>query len=590
MLPAAKTRARSFWYGPLSIPAWAWAAAIAGCLLSGRSLSGGLLLDDLWHRLALTGTLPAFRRPPWALYDFVGRSPQISADLVRLGSVTWWAPPDLRVRFLRPLPSLLLTGEAALFGERIWPCHLHSLLWFGALVLVAARVFRRVLPSGSAPWATLLYAVASVHVEPAGWLSARHALMTALFGLLCLDSHVRLRQENWEPGRWWSLGWLALGLASGESAVATLGYVMAYEALEASDPWPRRLRAAAPLSLLIMGYAGLHAALGYGAHGSGLYAGSVGAYMRNLGWRLPALWMELVLALPAELSAASPTTQRMVGLSGLAAATLFALIAWAAWARLRRESRRTWRWLTVGALLAALPGAAGETSGRVLTLSAFGIAGALATVALAWRELGPRRSLARVGVVVLLFPALLVGPVMRLLRAEDMHDLAQQTWEVALDPQLDRICPDASDGLLVAAADPAVVAFAPSARFMARGLHPFRSFHVVSMAPQDHRLTDVVTNGFDLHVVGPRGHNLWEFLQREAPWHAGEIDSTPLMTVQVVDTVSTGPVHLRVRLQRPLDAPDLCLLQWQDGHLRRLPPLHPGDTLNLPHEPGPMGL
>jgi len=61
----------------------------------------------------------------------------------------WWAAPDLRIHFLRPLTGLAFAADDRLFGDDPLGYHVVSLAWYAALLLAAAALFRRLLPAAA---------------------------------------------------------------------------------------------------------------------------------------------------------------------------------------------------------------------------------------------------------------------------------------------------------------------------------------------------------------------------------------------------------------------------------------------------------
>ena len=69
------------------------------------ALRSPYLLDDYLHQSMVDGTFPG-HRGPFNLYDFVNDTDR--AVMLERGILPWWADPELKVRFFRPLSSLLL--------------------------------------------------------------------------------------------------------------------------------------------------------------------------------------------------------------------------------------------------------------------------------------------------------------------------------------------------------------------------------------------------------------------------------------------------------------------------------------------------
>src|SRR5258708_37742746 len=104
----------------------------------------------------IEGSCP-IHRGPFNLYDFIDEAER--PVLIDSGMLPWWAHPELRIRFLRPLPSALRWTEQRLFGRSPAPPHLHSFLWWVAAVLAAHRLFGRLPSARAALMATAIFAL-----------------------------------------------------------------------------------------------------------------------------------------------------------------------------------------------------------------------------------------------------------------------------------------------------------------------------------------------------------------------------------------------------------------------------------------------
>ncbi|HZN94806.1 MAG TPA: hypothetical protein VFB81_18955, partial [Myxococcales bacterium] len=84
-----------------------------------------------------------------------------------VGAYPWWTNPEIRIRLFRPLPSLLLQTEHALFGRRALGYHLVTLAVFAAMLLAANRLLRTALPPALAGIAFAVFAWNDMQGQPA---------------------------------------------------------------------------------------------------------------------------------------------------------------------------------------------------------------------------------------------------------------------------------------------------------------------------------------------------------------------------------------------------------------------------------------
>lgn len=153
-----------------------FAAAVA---VYANSLDGGFHFDD-WHALEQNPYIRSLANVP-----------------------RFFADPDTTTvlhenKDLRPVLLTTFALNHALSGAATWSWHLTNVLLHGLVVLLVFRIARDHLWLGEhrvalAAAAALLVAVHPLNTEPVNYLSARSALLAALFYLAAFDSAVRGR-------------------------------------------------------------------------------------------------------------------------------------------------------------------------------------------------------------------------------------------------------------------------------------------------------------------------------------------------------------------------------------------------------------
>ncbi|NTX66293.1 hypothetical protein HUA74_37115 [Myxococcus sp. CA051A] len=566
-----------------------------GILVSLPSLRVGLLLDDLVHRLALSGQVASLGDwGPLTLYEFVGGPRTDPARLRESGLLPWWASDSLSVRFFRPLPSALLTADAWLFDDAPFPAHLHSLAWFLALVTLVGWLHRRLLPPSLAALATVLYAVAAAHLFPVAWLAARHPLVSALLGLLALAAHLRSREEGWKPGRVLAPLALVAALFSGEAALGAVGLIGAYEVFGRREGWRQCARRLMPYALLVTAYLFFYASQGYGARGSGGYLdpiGAPGAFLATLLQRVCILVGELVVATPSDAASGTPELHSGFAAWGALATVGALLMLRALQSRLSEQERGTLRWLLPGGLAATIPGAAGIIGGRVLMVPLLAGSALVAVLILrgwaAAREATlPRRHqlLLRSAVVVLVLGHGVLGPLFRVGLGVALGRIAEAQWRIAREAP-----PCAGTMVMVAAADPSISLYVPAAMLL-QGRAP-RLYRLLSAAPHDHVLERTSPEAFDLVVSGtPRHPGFWELVNRDTPPPSGTKLRLGDLNVTVLESNEGGFTRVHFDFGKALESTELCFVTWSGDGLRALTLPPPGEHLALPYSRGPAGL
>ena len=261
------------------------AVAVVAVALVLPSLSAGLLVDDYHHRLLFTGSDSPARLldSPMDLFAFFDGDPERLQQLKDLGMIPWWTGNGVKAAFWRPLSSLTHWLDYLLWPDTPALMHAQSILWYGLLVLVLARFYRRVAPTAAcAAIAALLFAFDDAHGTPVGFLANRNALIAATFGVLALTAHNRYRQNDSRPALVWAILLLAASLLSAEAGIATMAYLISYALFIDRGPWKRRFHSMLPYIALVVLWRLLWNGLGYGIENIGLYVDPLGEPGRYL--------------------------------------------------------------------------------------------------------------------------------------------------------------------------------------------------------------------------------------------------------------------------------------------------------------------
>jgi len=352
---------------------------LVGVILTLPSLAGGLLLDDLLHRAKARGL---FGHDLWSrldLFTFIPGDRARQVPLRESGFLPWFAAPDLKLAFLRPVCALLHLFDYTVLDGAPWAMHAESVALYAVSIALAAALYRRLLPPAVAILAALLFAIDDAHGLPVAWLANRNALIGTSFGLLAVMAHHRWRREGWKPGAW--LGPLAFGTAllSAELGLGTLAYLVAYAV--ALDPSPRAKRAwaLAPYFAVVIAWQMVYRRLGYGAHATGLYidpGADIVEFLRAAPGHAAALFIGQLALPPADVYGFAPGWAQ--ALTVVAAIVLAALTGWVLTPRLRADP--VTRFLALGMLLSIAPVLASFPSDRTLFFAGVGGSGLVAQV------------------------------------------------------------------------------------------------------------------------------------------------------------------------------------------------------------------
>lgn len=575
----------------------AWAAAL-GVALTTPALRQGFQLDDHFHRVHFdpTPVLPELARPWHGIFDFFVGDPAYTRKLVETGLAPWWADPELRVRFLRPVAALTHYLDWLLWPEQPALMHAVSIAWYGALCASAAVLYRQLARHGdlgarvgcaAAGAAALAYAADPAHGVVAAWISNRNGLLGGTFTFLALALHDRARERA--SGR---LGVgaavvLGVGLLSSELAVGGVALLAAYALTLDQAPWRARLVSLLPAVAVVAGWAIAHRLGGYGSSGSGLYTdplGEPGTFLAQLPERfallaatgLGAPFPDLLVALP-ELRSTWLTIAALV----LVVAT-YVLIP-------RLRVSRVARFHALGAALAILPGCAVFASARVLVVAGFCQLGLLVElIAALWSGSHvPASGLARrmtrifagwnaIGRALVAVP-LMVGILGQVQTIEERVD----RWSAAVGD-----APEVATQhvLLVHAPD----AFFPGYIVIKRALEGQRlpaRLRVLGVGTHELHLSRVDPRTLDLEVPGGVYQNGTDLLMRSPsrPLPVGTRLELDGVTLEILATTPRGvPLRVRATFDVELESPRLRWLRWDGDTLVEWRPPAPGGRETLP--------
>jgi hypothetical protein len=338
-------------------------------------LWAGFNLDD--HLVRVTSAAP------WDLYRVgdpggLGIAPWIDAGLL-----PWWTAEDAGFSCFRPLASLTAWTERELWPDLPFLMHAVNLVLFGCLILAVARLYRRIMaqrPAWVAGLATVMFAVDDAHGMAVGWVSSRHLLLGALFGVLALIAHDRWRRDGWWPGA--ILGATCAGAAtlSSEIGGAVVWFFVAYAWMLRADSAPlwRRALAALPSVAVVLVIRLGSVAAGYGVRGTALGRdpwSEPGPFLLAMPSRLSALTFGQWGWVPSDLWVLVPPGEGQFAL--IAAAAVFVLLMALALGPVLRRSD-TARFWVIASVLTMISVSDAFPQDRLLVLVGVGAFGAIA--------------------------------------------------------------------------------------------------------------------------------------------------------------------------------------------------------------------
>lgn len=582
----------------------ALALAALGVALVLPSVRAGFFGDDYLQIAALEGW-SAVPVGPLDLYSFVPPDRARVAELVDRGA-PYFIAPNLELRFVRPLSSALMALDHALFGRRPVAYHIHTLLWYAALLLVVGALYRRVLPGSLATLAFLIFCLDDGHALSVTFIAARYAVVSCVLVWLGLGAHLRWRLHGWRAGAILAPLLAALGLAAGEMGLAALAYLVAWEICERRPGWRRAL---APTALLVVAYLFVYRLVRAGAHGSGAYLDPLGdplGFLRELPARLALLSGNLILRTPVDAAFFDARSRPLLIAAGVIALLVVALWLPRALRRLPPADAARVRWLGLGAAGALVVGTPG-TIGERLVFAA-GLGGSAVVAALlrdAWEQFRARRArlLAGVALVALGLPNLVVAAAALPAKTIMFGNMFAGYRRLALGAEIAAPVPAR---VVVIALDDLFPLQLPAIRPIEQGRPPDelrsiargdggrsagpddlgeRGSAVLSLAAATHSVRRTAADTLELSTLdGTFFDGAWPSVFRPSsmPLPRGAVVRTSYMTARVLDDRAGRPTRISFQFDRPLDDPSLVFLAFRQGGLRRFTFPKIGEAVVLP--------
>jgi hypothetical protein len=579
-----------------------WLLVIAAALaiaLTLPTLGNGLEIDDHLFRARIVGDHWSPARTARELFVYANPDhPEEVTEAMTRGELPWWAAPRLRWGFMRPVPALLHHAEMSAFehGGVAW-MHLHSVLWFAALVLGVGALYRRLIGSTwIAGLATLLYAVDDGHGFTVGWLANRGSILAALAGVLALIAHDRWVRERWRPGTVLGPVAVAITLACSEEGVAVIGFIVAFQLTLATGSLRRRLAALSPYVAVLVAWEGARSLLGFGLDGTGSYTDPLRhpiAFALQALERIPILIHSELGALPADLWEVYFVRHDLAWLMALVGVVFVAVMA-LVFVPLLRGDRLARFWALGGGLgLIAVSGA--HPADRHLLLISVAGAALVARFLAAWfarrdpgeAQLLPRsRRGAAVAAVCLLVVHTVLAPILLPIRGRIPGAVSRGVARIdALLPS-DPALAD-QDLVLVNVPFKYLGNHASVVRRSNGGVSP-RRFRCLGVSPDE----VVVSRPDERSLVLRPARGLLRFFEdtnvraRWIPFAIGDRIELPDFTVIIRAITADGrPAEIEFRFAVGLEDPSLRWLTWAHGQYQTFTPPPVGTTLTLASDP-----
>lgn len=565
----------------------------------------GYFADDHLHQWVLhAGDRGGANAPRWwaDLFRFIDADAGYSNPIHAAEVLPWFADPQLRVAFARPVSAATLWLDHQLFPDNAAWAHAHSLAWLGLAVGLGAWAYRRLgLDPRAAALAGLCFAVDDAHAYAATWIANRSTAVAVVFALLALLAHCRAREQGRRVACL-SVPLLLLALLAKESGLVALAWIAAWElhlgpSTDESGAAPasvsatlRRLPSMAlallPSLAAFVAWRWFYVNGGYGAEGSGMYVDPGDApfeFVLTCLERIPQLLLALLTPAPVEVAVIARPIE--LGLIGLGVALGLGLARWLlpAW----RGDPRV-RMFVTATLLSLVPVCGAPPAARLLMFAGFPLFGALALAMLGDSDEGEPEAAWTWFPRALLFLLVPLSALLCPLQAGSIAPLADAMYaSVGRHVEDHPECRD-RDIILINGADMVVAGGAielvtqrEAAAGRVEGLtHPSVTYLGSSFGP------------LEVERAGPsslelRSERGWlatgiERLTAAEPPPVGEPRAHRRFVATVLEANAEGrPVRVRFDFDAELDALDLCWVKSVDGGLAPATLPADGEVLEL---------
>lgn len=554
------------------------------------SLGIGWVHDDILHHAMLTDSPPQAHRQADEVYCFDGGPRHRTMHWK-----PWWQNPALNFCYFRPLSSLSLAVDHHLFASHPQLAHLHALAWLLLACLAIHRLARRLFDPATATVAVTLYGIANFSSSPVAWTAARHSVVTAALSAIGLALYIAGREDKRPGSAFAGLLLMACALLGGEAAVGGFGFVVAYELLGARDSRLQRLAYSAAATATALAFVLAYSRSGYGAAGSGSYIDPLrqpGSFLLALPPRLFALLADATLGMPSD-AWNFPQLHLLLVVLGIFSLLLLLAIFFLRPSPPDPEQATATQFLSLGALLAVIPGTAAILGGRLLMVPGIGLCMVMAA---AVRSLsgtaaappGGRRTMTRLAIGVLCFGLFFLNPVLRLLLTRSFYQGEASEHELAATSLAS--CARAQHFYILGTNELPVAVYAP---YLLQAQIQQRDWQQLTVAMEDIEVERLGPATLRLRTAHDKllGGMNYSMLRGElTPLPPGTVIPIGELTLRVQKSTPQSIGELQLELPRSADDPSYCWLRYDGHHLvpAQLPP--PGTHLTLPYATGALAL
>jgi hypothetical protein len=557
-----------------------WAILVTIVLGAVQLPFSSFMADDFMQLGILEGVSPCTWLGPMDVYTLADGNPAHMRTLKDSGAFQWFWNPEFKAKFFRPLSSVLLIMDHAIFGLNPIGYSLHNLLWFASLIIAAGFLMQRAVPGRISTLAIIVFSISGIHWYVVYWTAARHIVVAASIGLWSLLAYTKWREQGWKKGRIISILGILLSLLAGEASLGVLVYFFAYELLSTDDDLKQKLKNLLPFIILTMAYLIVYKSFGYGAYeGSGYLNPITGPLQFLLAFpgRFLALAGSMIAGGHAELWM-FPSIRLYIILIGILLVILLTILLKKVSSFAPVKEIKSARWMLVGSVISLIPFSAASPGARCLVVPFMGGAVIISFALYYWwksvRKLpGLKLRFLSIFCWLLLFIHFVFAPIQRFVGP----GFAKEVFVNRLKSVLEKA--EFNHRQL-----PQKIVFLTVPDFSV-GLHSFYyrklnrepmpdSWWVLSWENCDHRVFRSGSNSFELQLIN--GSINRPFLKK------GMSIKLTGMEVTVLKVDKEGVKCIEFSFDCSLNDPSLKFLAWIDEGLNNIPMPPVGQSIFLP--------
>lgn len=233
-----------------------------------------LMGDDIFHALIFKQIPIANETYNWLtdLFRFSDGSPGYIQYMKEKAGLLWWANPELKVQFFRPLSAITQKIDYIFWPSSVLMMHLHNVAWYLFSIFLAFLFYKRILAKESTIiLSTILFCISIFHIFSVAWIAGRNVLVCACFVLITaifyIDS-IRLQKAFYY---YLSILFAGLSLLGGEAGITFLAFVVIYNFFFYKSNLTKKILKLVPFILIVLAYLYFYQHYNFGSFNSGFY-------------------------------------------------------------------------------------------------------------------------------------------------------------------------------------------------------------------------------------------------------------------------------------------------------------------------------